>query len=445
MLTIRVKTFALPRLAIISGLVYLLITILFIPHYLHWDGNLFTALVLAPFICVADSSRHSSRFLLPALLIITLAVFIPVNTMLFLALVLAALLWAENIVGKLNNSFMFLLFVISPVFKYLTGMFDFPVRLWLTSQTATLLTFTGVKAIAMGNQIRLANQDFSVDPACAGLNMLIISLLLSLFILTHFQRQLDKYLKFIFLAGFFIVVIGLNVICNFFRIFLLVSFRIMPGTFFHDFVGIACLMIYVIAPLVMGVKPLLKHLGKTRSAPSSAKAKPPLNIARHPALHVVLSAVLLFISLHLVNADTLLSKGKSIKLPGFTKYEMDNGISKFYNKDALIYLKPTVFYAPEHDPMICWTGSGYQFAAIQKEKISGVEVYTGTLEKGTDKIYAAWWFDNGHIKTINQLQWRWPSMIDGKHPFYLVNVNTSEPDKLRTQVTNLIKLNPIIK
>jgi exosortase N len=371
------------------------------------------------------------------------AIMVPVNTMLFLALALAALLWAENIIGKLNDSFMFLLFVVSPVFKYLTGMFDFPVRLWLTSQTARLLTFTGVKAIAIGNQIRLANQDFSVDPACAGLNMLIISLLLSLFILTHFQRQLGIYLKFIYLVGFFIVVIGLNVVCNFFRIFLLVSFKIMPGTFFHDFVGIACLVIYVIAPLIMGVKPLLKRLGKTKCAPT--KPKRPINFVRHPVLHVVLSAVLLFISLHLVNADTLLSKGKNMELPDFTKYEMDNGISKFYNKDALIYLKPTVFYAPEHDPMICWTGSGYQFAAIQKENISGVEVYTGTLEKGSDKIYAAWWFDNGHIKTVNQLQWRWASAINAKRPFYLVNVNTSDPGKLRREINDLIELNPLIK
>ena len=175
MLAIRSKTFALPRLAIISGLVYFLVAILFIPRYLHWDGNLFTALALAIFICVADSSRRSSRFLLPALLMMALAIFIPVNTMLFLALVLATLLWAENIIGKLNDSFMFLLFVVSPVFKYLTGMFDFPVRLGLTGQTAALLTFTGVKATAIGNHVRLANQDFSVDPACAGLNMLIIS------------------------------------------------------------------------------------------------------------------------------------------------------------------------------------------------------------------------------------------------------------------------------
>lgn len=322
-------------------------------------------------------------------------------------------------------------------------MFDFPVRLWLTGQTAALLSFGGIKAVAAGNLVQLANCDFSIDPACAGLNMLIISLVLSLFILMHFQRQTGRRLPFIYLAGFFLATIGLNIACNFFRILVLVGFKIMPGTFFHDFAGIVCLAIYVIVPLCAGVKPLLNRFGKTMAA-QQPEVKKRLNCVTHPAVHALFAAILLFIMLNVRDADTLAHKGKSIDLPGFTKYEMTSGITRFYNKDALIYLKPTVFYAPEHDPMICWTGSGYEFTTIQKEKIKGTEIYTGTLEKGRDKIYAAWWFDNGSIKTVNQLQWRWAA-AKGQHPFCLVNVNAASKQSLRKQVEWVLGRGIIVK
>jgi len=444
MLAIRLKTFALPHIGIVPGLVYLFIALRILLGYLHWDANLITGLALAPFICTADRNCFSSRYLVPALLTLVLAVFIPVNTMLFIALLFAVLFWIENNIGKLSDSFLFLLFLVSPVFKYITGMFDFPVRLWLTGQTAAFLSFGGIKAVAAGNQVQLANCDFSIDPACTGLNMLIISLVLSLFVLMHFQRQTGRRLPFIYLAGFFLATIGLNIVSNFFRILVLVGFKIMPGTFFHDFVGIVCLLIYVIIPLALGVKPMLNRFGKTTHAPSPTNVKQRLNFTRHPALHAVLAAVLLFIMLNVRDADTLAHKGKSVDLPGFSKYEMSSGITRFYNKDALIYLKPTVFFAPEHDPMICWTGSGYEFTTIQKEKISGIEIYTGTLEKGHDKIFAAWWFDNGDIKTVNQLQWRWAA-AKGQHPFSLVNVNAASKESLSKQVEWVLERGVIAK
>ncbi len=424
------------RVAII-GLVYVLMAIWFLPGYLQRNANLFTGLILAPFICTVDTTRFSLRHLFPALLFLILAVLAPVNTLFFIAMLFSALLFVENSFGKLSDSFLFLLFLISPVFKYLSSVVDFPVRLWLTGQIAALLSSTGVPAVAAGNQIQLANCDFSVDPACAGLNMLVITLILCLFILMHFQRQTGRRLPFIYLAGLFLATIGLNVVCNFFRILVLVGFKIMPGTFFHDFVGIACLIIYVIVPLVTGIKPLLNRWGKTKAEGKPATAVHSFNVVRYPALHAVFIVTLLFIMLHLVNADTLLSRGKDIKLPGFSKYRMANGITKFYNKDALIYLKPTAFYAPEHDPKICWTGSGYQFTNIKKEKLNGIEIYTGTLQKGNDNIYAAWWFDNGETETVNQFKWRWAA-AKGEHPFYLINVNTSNRESLLKEASEVL-------
>lgn len=427
----------MPYLAIAFGLTYLFIALWLLPAYLTWDANLFVGLLLAPYICTADESRYSLRYLVPALLMLALAIVVPVKTMLFIAMLFAILLLLENSLGKLSESFLFLLFFISPVFKYIISMVDFPVRLWLTSKVAGLLNMMGIKAVAAGNQIQLDKCDFSVDPACAGLNMLIISLIICLFILMHYQRQTGKRLRFIYLTGLFLTTIGLNVIGNFFRILILVVFKIMPGTFYHDAVGIACLGIYVIAPLVKGVGPLLNYVGIAPKPIIASKKKHSFYLIRYPILHAGFATLLLLVALNVVSADKLIPASKEIELDGFYKQQMDNGIMKFDGKQTLIYIKPSAFYVPGHDPMICWTGSGYIFNNIKKEQWNGIELYTGTLQKGKDKIYAAWWFDNGYMRTTNQLQWRWEA-AKGKHPFYLINVNAANRQVLQRQAGSLL-------
>ena len=427
----------MPVLAIGFGLTYLFIALWLLPAYLTWDANLFAGLLFAPYICTTDLTRYSLRYLVPALLTLALAILVPVKTMLFIAALFAVLLLLENSLGRLSESFLFLLFLISPVFKYVISTVDFPVRLWLTERVSDLLNIIGIKAAAAGNQIQLDRCDFSVDPACAGLNMLIISLIICLFILMHYQRQTGKRLKFLYLTILFLATIGLNVIANFFRILLLVFFKIMPDTFLHAVVGLGCLVVYVILPLLKGVGPLLNFAGCAPRQVITSNKKHSFYLIRFPVLHVVFAAMLLLIALNLVSADKLIPVSKEIKLNGMHKHKLDNGIMKFEDKEALIYIKPSAFYVPCHDPMICWTGSGYVFNNVKKEKWTGVELYTGTLQKGKDKIYAAWWFDIGNTKTVNQLQWRWEA-AKGRQPFYLINVNAANRQMLQTRVNSLL-------
>jgi hypothetical protein len=86
--------------------------------------------------------------------------------------------------------------------------------------------------------------------------------------------------------------------------------------------------------------------------------------------------------------------------------------------------------------MICWQGSGYVFSKIKKELIDGRQVYWGVLTKANDKIYAAWWFDNGSIKSVNEFEWRWAA-AKGAKLFYLVNVNAASEAALLEAVKNL--------
>ena len=74
---------------------------------------------------------------------------------------------------------------------------------------------------------------------------------------------------------------------------------------------------------------------------------------------------------------------------------------------------------------------------IKKEKAANTEIYTAILSKGTDRIYAAWWFDNGTVKSIDQLFWRWTGAT-GSKLFYLVNVNANNRKDLHHQVMQLL-------
>lgn len=425
--------------------VYLFIAVWLIRGYFSWDINVYLGLITAPFICTVDKTRRSIKFLVPALLAAGLAVMLPVKTMLFIAILFGLMFLVENSAGKISNTVLFLLLVVSPVFKYMARLIELPIRLWLTDEVATLLNTIGTQAKALGNQIILNKYEFSVDPACAGLNMLATSLIICLFVVGFYQRQTQKQLHFLVLSGLLLATVGLNVICNFFRITFLVLFKVMPETFFHDFIGMFCLIVYVIAPLMYACKVIVVRFAK----PAFSNAKPtielPLKDLRYPLLHISLLAAVIFVTFHLSAAQSSgMVKAIDINLGGYHKKELADGVLKFENKEALIYLKPTAFYAPEHDPMVCWTGSGYLLKNVRQETISGQQVYAATLEKGTDKLYTAWWFDNGALKTTDQLLWRWKA-AKGASQFYLVNVNAATPALLRDKADDLLSRSNYLK
>ncbi|HMI01014.1 MAG TPA: exosortase N [Pedobacter sp.] len=442
MIALSLKRSLTPHLAAAFMLIYSGLLICFLKGFFHWNINLYAGLLLAPFICRVERGTFSVRYLLPAIATICLGILLPVKSVFFLALLFSALLLMENSIGKLSPAFLFLLLLISPVFKSFLGMVDFPVRLWLTGRVAGLLDANGVAAIAAGNQIQMGNYDFSVDPACAGLHMLIISLVICLFLLT--QRQQARQAGFFLTSIAVLIAIGLNIISNFFRILLLVMFKIMPGTLLHDVVGIACLLIYVILPLFFVIKWLMTYFGQPVAAKASAPRFPPAFSIRYPALQIVAAAFLIFIASKMVTADALVSSGKNIQISGFRKTRLETGILKLERKTALIYLKPAAFYIPGHDPKLCWAGSGYIFKNIKSETLAGYEVYTAILQKGKDKIHAAWWFDNGTLKTVNQMTWRWQAAKSGDN-FYLVNVNALNRAELEKQAIGLLNNTKYLK
>jgi exosortase N len=441
MIALTLRKSLTPHLAAALVLTYGGLLVCFLQGFFRWDINLYAGLLLAPFICRAERGTFSIRYVFPAIAAICLGIVLPVKSVLFLAILFSALLLIENSIGKLSMSFLFLVLVISPVFRSFLGMVDFPVRLWLTERVAGLLDANGITAIASGNQIRMGNYDFSVDPACAGLHMLVVSLVICLFFIT--QRQQGRRAGFLLVSIAFLITIGLNIISNFFRILLLVMFKIMPGTWLHDAAGVICLVVYVIVPLFFGIKWLLKYSRQVDTQVKQFRFSRQLSI-RYPVLQMAMLGMLVFIASQMVKADTLVSAGKNVQISNFSKTKLETGILKFENKKALIYIKPAAFYIPGHDPKLCWTGSGYVFKHIKSETIGGQEIYTALLQKEKDKIYAAWWFDNGAIKTVDQLAWRWQAARSGDN-FYLVNVNAMNRIDLEKQVAELLENKDYLK
>ncbi|RZM25805.1 MAG: exosortase N [Pedobacter sp.] len=443
MIAVKYKSAAYPYPLLGISLVYLAKMCYFLPGYLNWDLNLYAGLFLAPLIFQFRAQQFSTRYFFPAVASLILAICLPVNTTFFIALLLAVLLFVESNFGKITESFLFLLFLISPVFRYLISTVDFSIRLWLTETVAMLLNGLGIQATAVGNQIEMEKYTFAVDPVCAGLNMLIISLILCLFLIVQFQKRSSRSLNFFWTGSVFLLTIALNICGNFFRILILVMFKIMPDTLFHEAVGIVCLLIYVVVPLIAGLK-LMQSAHQTILQKTESTSVTLFQNLRQPCMQVFILASLIYAGSRIVKADSLVPVNNQIRLKGFSKKILSTGISKFEAHDALIYIKPAPFYMPGHDPKICWTGSGYEFKQIRKEKIADAVIYTAILTKGKDQIFTAWWFDDGEIRTVEQLSWRWKGAT-GEDPYYLINVNALSKQKLNVQVASLLSNHDFLK
>ncbi|MES2731331.1 MAG: exosortase N [Bacteroidota bacterium] len=412
----------------------------------EYFGNhpvLFAGLLFTPYVLVVRKpGQFSYRYGWLALILLAATIWMPIKTLYFLAIAFAGLFWVESRIGKINYLPVFFFGVMSPVFNFLTTIFGFPIRLQLSEWAGAILQMTGVKTGVSGNIITVNGTGFSVDPACVGLNMLVVSLLISLLLLAYHERKSQRTLPFYGVVFALVGTFGLNIIGNLIRIVLLVQFRILPENPLHEVVGMACLIGYIVLPLTWLTPflfnyplPVWKPVWSIRSLYPWATG---LRWSRFTWIHAVL--------LLLVVGRGWVWEGRGGNefaephaVPGYNREVLQGSVYKFSKKDVLLYVKPVAeFYDAEHTPLICWRGSGYEFKQIGRNTCAGQDIYTGVLEKGSDKIYTAWWFDNGQHRTISQSDWRW-RMSRGEAAFSLVNVNCSNEQALLEEVNSLMK------
>lgn len=356
----------------------------------------------------------------------------------FFAISLYVVFIVEFYVGRLNSLMLFLIVVMSPVFSQAAIILGFPIRLYLSEWSGNLLRLAGLDILVDGNMMVLDGFSFTVDEACMGLNMLAISMLMGVFVIAHQYYTTRKRLSLKYLLLFFIIVFVLNVICNLFRIILLVIFKIMPEDPLHELMGVFCLILYVMIPLYFIAKWMISRIAKPLEHTRSADFKS----FKHKVCSVVLGVTMLFLGYSIDPLRSAFSTPHAkVSLHGLTSIPMKDGITKMESEELLVYVKPIPeFFTSEHTPLICWKGSGYEFKKVRKEKIAHRELYRGVLMKEKDLLYTAWWYTNGNTHTVDQLNWR-SKMLFGEPRFCLVNVTAKDEITLKQHVSSILSDN----
>lgn len=325
------------------------------------------------------------------------------------------------------------LVLLSPLLRYLLAVFGFGIRLALSQWAGTMLQTAGFDIQVMGNVLlcQASTQhpvEMSVDPACTGLQMTGVSVLVAIFLMMHAERLQQKRLPVASLMLYALLVIALTLLCNLFRIVLLVAFMIGPDSWLHDAVGLICVVAYAWLPAWGLSVWLVRAFGK-----ASVKANP-LHWRWGIAVLVVGFGVKMYTSQpYFADRQQIGALLKPWKKQGFSSKQLPNKFWQLTKPGQLIYLKPVEgWWSAEHSPTICWAGSGYELKRVQESNFRGHPCYVAELRKpGHHVLYTAWWFTNGHDFTTEQLYFRW-QMLKGADTYALINLTTEDKAMLNS-------------
>lgn len=423
-------------IAVIAVLIYLWAGSFVLAGYVDPGTLNIQAGMLTIFATISIDDRNKRRKLLLyiAIILALLTMLAPVKTIFYFLLVISVAGFIEYFIGRLSVLPLLAAFIMSPALSFAIGTFSFPIRLKLTQGAGWLLGALVPSTKVAGNIIWYKGSEFSVDPACMGLHMLIVSLLCGLVLAVIYQRKSGKQLAIQWLLLLLGLITVFNIVGNLSRIFLLVYGRIMPETMMHDIAGLFCFLLYTLIPAVFVTKKLVQAKGL---AVTATDVRP---VSLHKKKHWILP-ILVFASVGLSGYKIATRQIKStsfvVAANHYKTYQMaqlDGNIFKLQNNDVLAYVKPIpAFYSGEHHPMFCWGGSGYALTRVAETEIKGLKLYTAVLQKEKECLYTAWWYDNGTTRTIAQADWRL-SMLRGEDGFCLLNITTADRETLEKQV-----------
>jgi exosortase N len=344
-------------------------------------------------------------------------------------------------IGKVNALAPLVILTVTPFTKYVFDLFGFPIRLFLSDVATQVLSFIGYEVSSQGNVMTLNGESFSVDAACMGLRLVITSFLITFMLISHFEKKSGKEIQFsstlITLFFAFILVI----IANLLRIVLLIVLNSPPETLLHELIGIGSIVALVIVPMY--------HMVKLLSSKFTVRNTPTTNIKSNYFLKTAFTigivgtiSILGFIPANYsdIPKDQALEQ---LSIPNYSKEILPNNIGKFMTNHHLLYIKPSKgFYRSDHNPFICWRGSGYDVKNEKVIELHGNEIQFAHLVSPSTTLYTAWWYDNGTHQTINQIDWRWRSAI-GEKSFRLFNLTASTPTQLLNEAAKFLK-NPLL-
>ncbi|PSK92173.1 exosortase N [Taibaiella chishuiensis] len=402
--------------------------------YLLWQSAGFlVGLGALPLMFTQPAGRKSTRMGWLAVAFALTGLLLPVKTVVYMTLCCTLLFLYEYYKGRCSVLSLLTLLLMSPICSYFAEVFSFPVRLQLTAMAGALLQGAGVPVAVAGNIIGSGATEFAVDPACMGLSMLVVSLLCGLIMVAFYQRRYRRRLAAGWILLFLAALVVLNIVANLCRILLLVYFHLLPGNPLHGICGIICLLVYVLLPGAGLCRLLLRKAGRVQAPAAAANALPEY-AAWLPLF------ILSFLILAHIRQRQVPPVHRQQALPvvaGYTVSRYNSDVVKMENNTVLIYLKPLkgAVYT-DHNPLLCWNGSGYSFERVQACNWSGISLFTGVLAKGTERLYTAWWYENGTTSTVSQWAWRWQT-LKGARPFTLINVTAATPAVLQAEVARI--------
>jgi exosortase N len=403
--------------------------------YLNINFTVVIGFVLLPYVWSSNlENRTSNRWLVVVILLSIACWYLSIMTLFYWLAVMGLIFAFESLRSRLTILPVALLFTISMIFRYLSEVFTFPIRIWLSACVGALLKFCQFDIKISGNNIVLNGSDFSVEPACMGLDMIGISLMMSIFLLAFYQKKTQRNLPDLWIILILILTFGINILNNFFRIMLLIVLKISPENPFHEIVGLICFLIYVCLPLSYLIRKAFDFRTTVARSGTSSKRSEGLEvpIKSTVALHLFLSITISFIVISGVEKIRKQQKMESANI--LKQFEVE----QIRTDKALIYIKKIpAFYSVEHSPLFCWRGSGYDLTNIDESIINHQKIYTGTLVKGNEKLKTAWWFTDDKTLTISQLEWRWIAFKENES-FKLVNVTANSEADLESEIIKLI-------
>jgi exosortase N len=423
---------------LLAGFGFLSAAYYFFNSYFPLSWTHLLALFVLPFLLDKRESNKQNRVgLILAIICFMVAAWLGLKSLLFLGFILA-LIHLLKYAGYTGGTLFFIGVVLfSPIWYWFDLNISFNLRLMLTEWAGAFLGNSGYTI--HGNLIKGPRGEFTVEKACAGLNMLKYALLAGLLMLSLGAKQANKSVRnsapFTFLGIIFL----LSLLSNLARILFLVIIPQGPESLGHHMIGLLYLLGLVIAPSFLLIYKF-SHLFLTDKKVSvELKNKP-----KSQSIFVGL-LLLCFVASGLlaINHTYKPATDQSFldRWNGFKHEGMVNGVHKFTRPGYLVWVKPLEgFYSAEHSPLACWRGSGYNFNESGLNEVNGNSYPHGTLQSENNTLYTAWWFESEKSMTGDIFAWRKEALLKGES-FYLVNVTTDSPEKLDEMVEILWKKN----
>ena len=143
--------------------------------------------------------------------------------------------------------------LLSPFARYLNAVVGFEWRMGLSAAAGRVFGMLGRDVHVAGTSIVLDGRAFGVDAACAGLHMLLTGLAAALLLLAATEYRTVRVWRVWAAAGVLAATVALVAVSNLARILVLVERGWGPEHVLHEWTGLLCFGVYVMAPVAAGV------------------------------------------------------------------------------------------------------------------------------------------------------------------------------------------------